>query len=198
MDAVPLFLMTSLALVGSPGPNTLSLAALGAAFGARSGVAYMLGLNLGMVGVLVLVGSGFSAILMSFPGVAPVVAFAATAYLLYLACRIATASPVGAATAAPDSAPRWYAGVALSLTNPKAYVAVAAVFSRYSLLPDTPLADQFAKGGLMLATIIPVNVLWLGVGAVLARSVANPVVGRAVNICFACLLVLSVAVAAFW
>ncbi len=31
MDAVLLFLLTSLALVGSPGPNTLSLAAPGTA-----------------------------------------------------------------------------------------------------------------------------------------------------------------------
>ena len=91
MDAAPLFLLTSLVLVGSPGPNTLSLASLGAAFGARRGLPYMLGLNLGMVGVVALVGSGLSAIVMSFPGVAPVVTLAATAYLIFLAYRIATA-----------------------------------------------------------------------------------------------------------
>jgi len=197
MDAAPLFLLTSLVLVGSPGPNTLSLASLGAAIGARRGLPYMVGLNLGMVGVIVLVGSGLSAIVLSFPGVAPVVTMAATAYLIYLAYRIATAPPLGATSAAPALGSRWYAGVALSLTNPKAYIAVAAVFSRYSLMPDNEIADEFAKGALLLVTIVLVNVLWLAAGSMLGRSVDDPIVGRLVNICFAGLLILSVAVASF-
>ncbi|MBB4015297.1 threonine/homoserine/homoserine lactone efflux protein [Chelatococcus caeni] len=198
MDAVPLFILTSLALVGSPGPNTLSLAALGAAFGVRRGLAYMAGLNLGMVAVVALVGSGLWAAVLSYPRMAPVVTFAASAYLIFLAYRIATAPPLGTAAAeAPGRAPRWYAGVTLSLANPKAYVAVAAVFSRYSLWPNSAVADQFAKGALLLATIVLVNLLWLAAGALLARSVVNPKVGRAVNMSFAGLLVLSVAVASF-
>jgi len=197
MDAAPLFLLTSLVLVGSPGPNTLSLASFGAAFGARQGLPYMLGLNLGMVGVIALVASGLSAIVLAFPGVAPVVTLAATAYLLYLAYRIATAPPLGATSQARGPAPRWFAGVALSLTNPKAYIAVAAVVSRYSLMPDNEIADQFVKGALLLAMIAVVNVIWLAAGSMLGRSVANPAIGRFVNIGFAGLLALSVAIAAF-
>lgn len=104
MDAVLLFLLTSLALVGSPGPNTLSLAALGAAFGMRRVVPYMLGLDLGMVAVVALVGSGLWAAVLSSPRIAPVVTFAASAYLIFLAYRIATAPPLR--TAAAGSAAR--------------------------------------------------------------------------------------------
>ena len=191
MNAAPLFLMTSLALVGSPGPNTLSLTAIGAAFGTRRGVPYMIGLNLGMVVVVALVGSGLWAMMLSSPGVAPVVTVVASAYLLYLAFRIATAPPLGA-TAVPGRAPGLSPGVMLSLTNPKAYVAVAAVVSRYTLMPGQPVTDEVVKGALFLALVVIVNVAWLAAGSLLGRTVTNPRVGRLVNLGFAGLLVVSV------
>lgn len=195
MDAVLLFLLTSLALVGSPGPNTLSLAALGAAFGMRRVVPYMLGLDLGMVAVVALVGSGLWAAVLSSPRIAPVMTFAASAYLIFLAYRIATAPPLR--TAAAGSAarpPRWHAGATLSLANPKAYVAVAAVFSRYSVWPDSTIGDQLLKGTLLLATVVLVNILWLAAGSLLARPMDNPRARRVLNMSFAGLLILSVAV----
>lgn len=191
MDATPLYLLTSLALVGSPGPNTMSLTAIGAAFGTRRGVPYMIGLDLGMVAVVALVGSGLWAVILSYPGVAPVITVAASLYLLYLAYKIATAPPMSRMEA-PGRAPGVWPGVLLSLTNPKAYVSVAAVVSRYTLLPGRPVADELLKGGLFLALVVIVNVLWLAVGSLLARAVTNPTVGRWVNIAFAVVLVLSV------
>lgn len=194
MDATLLYLLTSLALVGSPGPNTMSLTAIGAAFGTRRGMAYMIGLDLGMVAVVALVASGLWAVVLSWPGIAPAVTVAASAYLLYLAFRIATAPPISR-TEAPGRAPGISAGVLLSLTNPKAYVAVAAVVSRFTLLPGRPVADELAKGGLFLALVVIVNVLWLASGSLLARAVTDPRVGRWVNLTFAAVLVLSVAAA---
>lgn len=194
MDATLLYLLTSLALVGSPGPNTMSLTAIGAAFGTRRGMAYMIGLDLGMVAVVALVASGLWAVVLSWPGIAPAVTVAASAYLLYLAFRIATAPPISR-TEAPGRAPGISAGVLLSLTNPKAYVAVAAVVSRFTLLPGRPVADELVKGGLFLALVVIVNVLWLASGSLLARAVTDPRVGRWVNLTFAAVLVLSVAAA---
>src|SRR5947207_330526 len=46
------------ALAGSPGPNTMSLAAAGAAYGARRSVGYMAGLALGMLVVTIAVAAG--------------------------------------------------------------------------------------------------------------------------------------------
>lgn len=194
MDATPLYLLTSLALVGSPGPNTMSLTAIGAAFGTRRGVRYMVGLDLGMVAVVALVASGLWAVILSYPGIAPVITVAASAYLLYLAFKIATAPPMSRMEA-PGRAPGVLPGVLLSLTNPKAYVSVAAVVSRYTLLPGRPVADELMKGGLFLALVVIVNIAWLAAGSLLARAVTNPRVGRWVNLTFAAVLVVSVAAA---
>ena len=65
MEALAGFLLAGLALTGSPGPNTLSLAATGAAFGVRRGIAYMIGLVLGMIGVMAIVASGVAALLLA-------------------------------------------------------------------------------------------------------------------------------------
>ncbi|MEP6283470.1 MAG: LysE family translocator, partial [Nitratireductor sp.] len=61
------FLVAGLVLTGSPGPNTLSLAAAGAAFGARRGLGYMTGLLVGMVLVMALTASGMIAIVLAVP-----------------------------------------------------------------------------------------------------------------------------------
>lgn len=194
------FLLAALALTGSPGPNTLSMAAVGASFGRLRGIEYMVGLNLGMVVVIALVGTGMAGIVLAIPGLAPIVTVLAVAYFLYLAYRIATAPPLQAPAtkdrAAPTKPqPRWYEGFGLSLVNPKAYAAMAALFSGHVLVEGNQLADSLWKAGLLIATITVVNIAWLSVGAAMTSALQDPRISRMVNITFAILLLLSVAYA---
>lgn len=194
------FLLAALALTGSPGPNTLSMAAVGASFGRLRGIEYMVGLNLGMVVVIALVGTGMAGIVLAVPGLAPIVTVLAAAYFLYLAYRIATAPPLqGPATddsaAQTRPAPRWYEGFGLSLVNPKAYAAMAALFSGHVLVDGNQLADSLWKAGLLITTIIVVNIAWLSVGAAMTSALQDRRTSRMVNIAFAILLLLSVAYA---
>ncbi|MHA1165813.1 MAG: LysE family translocator, partial [Alphaproteobacteria bacterium] len=124
LEPLGTFILAALALTGSPGPNTLSLAAVGAAFGRVRGLRYMAGLTLGVAAVIVIVGSGISGILFALPGVAPIVTVMAGIYFVFLAYRIATAPPLNSA-AEPGSEPKWFEGTILSLVNPKAYAAMA-------------------------------------------------------------------------
>ena len=96
MEGLPGFILAALALAGSPGPATLSLAATGAAFGARRGLGYMTGINLGMLGVITVTASGVVGILLALPGATPLISVVAGGYFLYLAFRIATAPPLAA------------------------------------------------------------------------------------------------------
>ncbi|WP_375567860.1 LysE family translocator [Ahrensia marina] len=193
------FLLAALALTGSPGPNTLSLAAVGASFGRLRGIEYMVGLNLGMVVVIALVGTGMAGIVLAIPGLAPVVTVLAAVYFLYLAYRIATAPPLqkvaGEQASETKPAPKWFEGFGLSLVNPKAYAAMAALFSGHVLIETSALADNLWKAGLLVATICVVNIAWLSVGAAMTSALQNPHTSRAVNITFAVLLLLSVAYA---
>jgi threonine/homoserine/homoserine lactone efflux protein len=186
-DALLALILAGLALAGSPGPNTMSLAAAGAAFGARRSVVFMIGLNVGMLIVMTLVASGVVALLLAVPGVAPVAAVAALLYFVYLAWRIAMAPPL--AEAAPDrDVPSAVDGVLLSLVNPKGYAAMLALFSGHIILRDRLAADAALKVGVALAIIVLVNVAWLFIGAGLSRLFRSPRANRAINIGFAVLL----------
>lgn len=188
------FVVAGLALTGSPGPNTLSLAATGAAFGGRRGLVYLLGLTFGMIGVMTITASGVAGLLLALPGAASAVAIAAAGYFLYLAFRIATAPPLGA-DVGDRREPRFLAGVFLSLVNPKAYAAMAAMFSGFQLVAGPLALDALVKGTALLAILASVNVAWLYGGAALTRFFRSPRSNRAINVTFAVLLLVSVAFA---
>jgi threonine/homoserine/homoserine lactone efflux protein len=186
------FILAGLALAGSPGPATLSLAATGAAFGGRHGLGYMTGIDIGMLVVLVVTASGVTGVLLALPGAAPVIALLSTAYFLYLAFRIATAPPLSE-NADEQARPSFVAGLFLSLVNPKGYAAMAAMFSGFVLLRERLVLDLALKTGVLLAIIAAVNGAWLFVGAALTRCFREPRVNRIINVAFAILLIASVA-----
>jgi len=191
MDVMGSFILAAFALTGSPGPNTLGLAAVGAAFGRTRGIPYMLGLNLGMIAVILMVGSGVHSFLFTFPLATPVISVVAAAYFLYLAYRIASAPPLNA-DIEPGTEPKWFAGTFQSLVNPKAYAAMAAMFSGFTLVQDDPFADGLLKATALMSAIIVVNICWLLMGSLLTDYLKHDLYSRLINVTFAGLLILSV------
>ena len=191
MDALPGFLLAAVALAGSPGPATLSLTATGAAFGARRGVLYLMGIVIGMVAVMAVVASGVVGLLLAVPGATTIVTVLAALYFLYLAWCIATAPPIDE-QAAERRPPSFAAGLLLSLVNPKGYAAMAALYSGFVLVQGRVALDITVKMALLVAIMIAVNVAWLMAGATLTGVFRRPSTNRAINIVFAVLLVVSV------
>lgn len=191
MESLGTFVLAALALIASPGPNTLSLAAVGAAFGRLRGLRYMIGLDLGMAVVIVIVGSGISSLLLAVPGAEPVITVFAGVYFVYLAYKIATAPPLQA-EAEPGSEPKWFEGAFLSLVNPKAYAAMAALFSGFILVVGDQLADGVSKAVVAMAIIVVVNTCWLFAGSALTQFLRHERSSRAINVTFAVLLIASV------
>jgi threonine/homoserine/homoserine lactone efflux protein len=191
MENLPSFILAGVALTGSPGPNTLGLAAASAAYGLRGTYALLAGAVVGVYAVILATAAGLTGLVLAQPGVAPVVGVLAAAYMLYLAYRIATAPP--AAKMADGSTPGFGFGLFLGLGNPKAYAAMAALYSGFTLLADDPVADAIAKTAVLAPMIVAVDVVWLLVGSALTRTSQRPAMHRAINISFAVLLVASVA-----
>ena len=77
LDGLLGFILAGLALTGSPGPATLSLAATGAAFGAWRGLGYMAGIVAGVVVVMAIVASGLTGLMLALPGAASAMAASA-------------------------------------------------------------------------------------------------------------------------
>ncbi len=182
------FIVAGFALIGSPGPATLSLAGTGAAFGVRKGVPLAAGCIAGVVLVMLVTASGLTGL------VGPVVRALAGAYMLYLAWRIATAPPLGAANRA-GRAPSLIAGTLLNIGNPKAYAAMAALFSGFTLSAGDKVGDLAVKIVIVVAIMVVVNLIWLASGSALTRMFRDPRKSRILNIAFAVLLLASLAVA---
>ena len=85
--------VASLAIMGSPGPATISLAAAGSTYGVRRCLAYLVGIIVGTSVVLVAVATGITATLLAVPALRTVLTALSAAYILRLAYRIATAPP---------------------------------------------------------------------------------------------------------
>src|SRR5215213_11782161 len=86
-------LVTALAIMGSPGPATISLTAAGSAYGVRRSLGYLTGIVAGTAVVLVAIATGITAALLAVPVLRTVLVVLSVAYILWLAYHIATASP---------------------------------------------------------------------------------------------------------
>jgi threonine/homoserine/homoserine lactone efflux protein len=195
LDALLPLWLAALPLMGSPGPATLSSAAMGTAFGLRASLPYVAGICLGTATVLLLIATGISGLIFVVPGAVPVVAGLAAAYILYLAWRIATAPVGGPARGAGIKPAGIVGGYLLAVANPKAFAAIGAVYATHLVVAGDPMLDAAAKIAALAPVIVVVNMTWLGFGALFARWLSHPVLGRAVNVVFAILLVVSVAAA---
>ena len=193
MEGLLGFILAGLALTGSPGPATLSLAATGAAFGARRGLGYMLGIVAGVVVVMAIVASGLAGLMLALPSAPPIMALLAAAYIVWLAWRIATAPPLGEQAGARP--PSVVAGFFLALAKPKAYAAMAALFSGFVLVGGRPGLDAILKALLLVAIMLAVDLAWLMAGSALTRCFREPSVNRAINVAFSVLLLASVGIA---
>ena len=172
-------LLVSLAIMGSPGPATISLVAAGSVSGARRSVPYLAGIVTGTAIVLLAVAGGVTAALLAVPALGALLVWVSAAYILWLAYRIATAPPLSGATAHPDAF-RFADGALLGVANPKGWIAIAAVFAS-GHLADTAIVDAAAKIAFLTAMIVAICTTWLLAGASVASLLRQPRRARLVN-----------------
>jgi threonine/homoserine/homoserine lactone efflux protein len=175
----PLLLM-SLAIMGSPGPATISLVAAGSVYGVRRSLQYLVGIIVGSTIVLAAVATGITAALLAVPAIGSVLIWISAVYILWLAYHIATSPPLSEPTAASNAAFSFAGGTLLGVANPKAWVAIAAVFAS-AHLADTATTDATAKIAVLTAMIIMICATWLVAGRSIAPLLRDPRRARLVN-----------------
>jgi threonine/homoserine/homoserine lactone efflux protein len=191
--SIAALVVTSLAIMGSPGPATIGVAAAGSAYGVRRSLPYALGLAVGTAIVLVAVATGITATLLAVPALRPVLIAVSAAYIVWLAYHVATAPPLGEQNEL-STAPSLAGGVLLGAANPKAWVAIAAVFAS-ARLTDDATADAAAKTAVLSVMIVLIMAAWVTAGASLAPLLRDPRRARVVNVTLAAALVGATALA---
>lgn len=194
LEAALVLLTVALPLMGSPGPATLSSAAVGSAYGVRGGLPYVLGISSGTATVIAIVASGVTGVVFAVPGLLPVITAAAVLYILYLAWKIATA-PVLSQKRAQEAAPSFVPGYLLAIANPKAYAALGAIYTTTAEAGSVSPSADLVKFLALAALAFAINGAWLLFGSAFTALLSRPGPARIVNAVFAVLLVASVALA---
>lgn len=189
-------LFAAAVVMGSPGPSTVSATAMGASYGVRRSLKYAWGLIAGTVAVLLLVSTGVTAFVMSTPSAARILNIVSALYILYLAYRIATAPPLDK-RAENLSSPAFKGGFLLAVANPKAYIAIGAVFAGTTLVATDYGLDAAAKIVLLSVMIVIIHLGWLLAGVSLSRFLHDPVASRIINVSLAAILAIVSLIALF-
>lgn len=162
------YVIISFLMMVTPGPGVLSLAGVGAGFGWRVGIMYLIGLFLGTNGVALLVVLGFKQFLFNIDGVELTFLFLSLSYLSFLSWRIATSDNKTGFKQSFKS-PKLYEGVFLQFVNPKAYVVQGHLFVVLSLgiLPYN--LEIITKFVIVNSIWIPIHFFWLWLGISLKK-----------------------------
>lgn len=177
-----MLVLTALAVMGSPGPSTMSVTAIGAAFGFRRALPYTAGATLGTEAVLLAVATGLVAMLLTLPFLAPVLLGVSALYLGWLAWKIATSPPLSGNVDVP--APSLAGGFLMGVANPKAWLAIAAVFAG-------SVVEPAGKVAILVLMIVLIHLVWLLAGTAMSRFLRHPTSSRIVNLAFAAILLVT-------
>ena len=162
------YIIISFLMMVTPGPGVLSLAGVGAGFGWKVGMMYLIGLFFGTNGVALLVVLGFKQFLFEIDGVEIIFLLLSLSYLSFLSWRIATSDNK---TGFKQSlkAPRLYEGIFLQFVNPKAYVVQGHLFVVLSLGMASFNTEIIVKFIVVNSIWIPIHLLWLWLGISLKK-----------------------------
>ena len=162
------YIIISFLMMVTPGPGVLSLAGVGAGFGWRVGIMYLIGLFLGTNGVALLVVLGFKQFLFEIDGVELTFLFLSLSYLSFLSWRIASSDNKTGFTET-SKAPKLYEGIFLQFVNPKAYVVQGHLFVVLSLGISSYNVEILTKFLIVNSIWIPIHIFWLWLGISLKK-----------------------------
>lgn len=159
-----LFLLTSLVLVLSPGPDTVLIVSRTLASGARAGLMTLLGAQTGNVTHALLAGLGVSSLILLAPLTFDALRYVGAAYLVYLAVttwRAPVDLRIDASLAdAPAGGARYFRqGLTNNLVNPKMIPFFVALFPQFVHPENGAVALQSVVLG---ATLAGMAIVWIG------------------------------------
>jgi len=184
--------LVAFAFVGSfsPGPNNAVLWASGISFGFRRTMPQIVGAALGVGALVVGVAVGIGAFLEAVPAAAVALKLIGSAYLLYVAWRVAGSGAIGRVhVARPLSV---WEGAWFQWLNPKAWIFAIALVGTF-LPEDVPRTAGIAiVTGVVIAVVLVSFTIWAAGGAALARFVEDERRRRPVSLILAAMIVASV------
>lgn len=174
----------------TPGPNNTMIMASGLNYGIQRSLPHYLGICLGFPVMVMAVGLGIAGLFVQFPVLHILLKIIGSAYLTYLAYKIATA-PVSDFESSKGRPFSFLQAAAFQWVNPKAWALAVGATVTYTVISDTYVFQVLIIGVIFLVFGSPCIMLWLWFGASLKNVLQNPKYLRTFNITMALLLVAS-------
>jgi len=181
----------AVAMAFTPGPNNVMLAASGVNFGFARTLPHMAGVTAGFVVLVLASGLGLGLVFEAVPQLQIVIKVVGSAYLLWLAYKVATAHLARDTGGGPARPFTFWQAAAFQWINPKGLVAAISAIAIY-LRPGQEardLAIMVAVFGIVTAGSVTT---WASFGVALRRLLRDPARARLFNIAMGLLLVVSI------
>jgi threonine/homoserine/homoserine lactone efflux protein len=184
--------LVTFAFVGSfsPGPNNAVLWASGISFGFRRTLPHVVGGALGVGALVVGVAAGIGAFLDAVPAAALALKVAGSAYLLYVAWRVAGSGAIVQGDASQPLS-MWQAAW-FQWLNPKAWFFAIALVATFLSEGIHRVLEIVLLAIVVIAVVVVSFTIWAAGGAALARFVTDARTRRSVNVLLAVLIAASV------
>ena len=188
---LPLLIFT-LTAASTPGPNNMLLSANGAHFGFRASMPFVFGIRLGIVLLVLLLSLGLGAIFVNYPAAQQVLKVICIAYMLYLAMKIAFASPVSKQDKGAKPLSFWH-GVVFQFINPKAWMTSLTCLSAFTLVGEAYFYSVFMVIFAWSITGFIGSLFWICCGVAMQRLLKTPRHWQVFNITLALATLASIA-----
>ena len=178
---------------GTPGPNNLMLMTSGVNFGMKRSFPHLMGITLGFCFMIFCVGMGLQTMFAAIPQLETVLRYVGTAYLLWLAWKIAHSGPVGEGKATGAKPMRFWAAAAFQWVNPKAwFMAISAITTYASASGGASKFSQVLVVVLIFGVVnFPLVACWGWFGSAMRRFLQDPKNLKMFNVTMAVLLIAS-------
>ncbi|MBB5463289.1 threonine/homoserine/homoserine lactone efflux protein [Paraburkholderia sp. Clong3] len=186
---LPLLLFVAVATV-TPGGATTLAAASGARFGFVRSIPLMLGIAMGLALLAALAALGLGGLLLTLPSLQTAVRTLGSAYLLWLAWRIARSGPPNASNG-PVRPVSLVNGFLLLWLNPKGWAMTVGAAASFALLANNPNRLAMLLGAAFGVTACASLALWCALGVLFARLFRTPRHWRILNLAMGVLLAAS-------
>lgn len=168
-------ILFAFSMTATPGPNNMMLTASGANYGFVRTLPHMLGISMGVMVLMGAVALGLGALFEQWPPLQQGLKVAGSAYLLWLAYKIATAPPPNQCGPGEDARPlTFWQAAAFQFANPKAWVMAISGIASFTLSGDAFLVSAMAIILVMGLISLPSISLWAGFGVALGRLMKTP------------------------
>lgn len=189
-DLLPLALFTLVSTITPGGATTLATAS-GAHFGYRRSLPMITGIAAGLASMAGAAAAGLGAVILAAPSLQLAMKVVGSAYLLWLAWKIAHGGPPR--MAAGNARPTGFAGsVWLLWHNPKGWAMTLGAAASFATLADSPLHLGALLGAFFAAGALLSLSLWCVAGLLLGRLLETDAQWRVLNAVLGMLLAVSI------